>query len=71
MIKSGEKSCRIMSGRGRQALQCRQAQMNAKIETSGWGEKSVEDSSPIKEHGTYGIQKLIVWSLNRHHGEST
>ena len=34
-----------------------------KIETSGWGEKSVEDSSPIKEHGTYGIQKLIVWRL--------
>jgi len=34
-----------------------------KIETSGWGEKAVEDSSPIKEHSTYGIQKLIVWRL--------
>lgn len=31
-----------------------------RIETSGWGEKSFEDSNVIRDEGTYGIQKLIV-----------
>jgi len=37
--------------------------LREKFETSGWGEKSVEDKSSIKEHGTYSIQKGHIPTL--------